>query len=429
MKSATARKSEPSRQSIEALQDQSQRCLQAQDLAGAERYSAEVLASDPENVTALNRMGVVAAMRGRLDDAVASFEKALVIDPHSSDARQNLDKVTAVLGTQKAAPDSLTESLRTLTELAERAKNDRELTAHVMTEAIALGTRLAAANRRECIDAVRLALKLQPTQLMGQVNLNNYLLYFGEKAVLADFAKDLTPAQLGTHLLVACFPKSGSTLLKRLLCEATGYPEAQFCSAFLQNEQEIYLPSVINGARTNLVIQQHCRATVPNLHILQALNIRPVVLVRNIFDVLLSWKEFLDGGAHINTFFPHYQDLSDEQRIALVVDDRAPWYLSFFAGWQHAEKSGQIGATWMTYEQLTADPEAALEGILEFYGVKADPVRLARATQMVNRNTGTTRFNKGKTGRGHTAFSEGQIEQIRRLAGYYPGVDFSLIGL
>ena len=48
---------------------------------------------------------------------------------------------------------------------------------------------------------------------------------------------------------------------------------------------------------------------------------------------------------------------------------------------------------------------------------------------MVNKDTGTTRFNKGKVGRGRNAFTEEQVAQIRRLASYYKGVDFSLIGL
>jgi len=429
MTSATARNDAPSPQSIESLHEQAERCFKAKDLAGAERYSAEILALDPGNVPALNRLGVVQAKRGRVDEAAAAFEKALALDPASADAKQNLDRIAPILSAQKAGTDALLERMRALSDLAERAKTDPGLVLQAMTEAVNLGRNLVMANRRECIDAIRLALAVQPTNIFGQLDLDSYLLRFGEKARLSDYTRELAPEQLGAHLLIACFPKSGSTLLKRLLCEATGFAEAQYCSAFLQNEQEIFFPRVLASARENRVIQQHCRATVPNLHILQAFGIRPVVLVRNIYDVLLSWKEFLDGGAHMNTFFTHYDTLTDEERFALVVDDRAPWYLSFFASWQHAAATGQIEATWMTYKELTADPEAALEGILGFYGIKADPVRLAKATQFVNRDTGATRFNKGKTGRGRAAFTDAQVQHIRRLAGYYRGVDFSLIGL
>lgn len=429
MTAATAKKDAPEAQSIEELDQQSQLYLQRQNFTGTAQCCAQILERDPDNLAALNRLGVAEAMRGRIPEAIATFEKALAIDPSRKDIKTNLDKLVTIRASQEGDHRSVQDSLRALADLAEQAKGDPELTVSVISEAMALGMRLSQANQRQCIDAIRIGLKVQSNPLYGQVDLNNYLLRFNEKAQLSDFSRDLTPEQLGKHLLVACFPKSGSTLMKRLLCDATGYAETQFAPAFLQNEQEIYLPLVLANARENRVIQQHCRATVPNLHILQAFNIKPVVLVRNIYDVLLSWKEFLDGGAHINSFFPHYDELSDEQRLALVVDDRAPWYLSFFASWQHAETTGQIEATWMTYRQLTADPTAALEGILEFYGIRADPVRLARATQMVNRDTGATRFNKGKVGRGRAAFTDAQVEQIQRLAGCYPGVDFSLIGL
>ena len=429
MTSATVRKARTSSQSIEALHQEAERCLRAKDSAGADRSNAEVLSTDPENIIALNRQGIIRAMQGRLDEAAAAFEQALAVDPTAINAKQNLDQIAAIRATQQASIADADDLLRDLTEQAGRATLDSAAALHVMQESTSLSKRLAQANRRECIDALRIALKVQPNLLHGQIDLNNCLLKFGEKARLEDFSRGLTPAQLGRHLLVACFPKSGSTLLKRLLCETTGFQEGQYCFAFLQNEQEIYLPLVLESATEDRVIQQHCRATVPNLHILQAFEIKPIVLVRNIFDVLLSWKEFLDKGAHVNTFFPHYGELTEEQRLGLVVDDRAPWYLSFFAGWQHAVTSGQIEATWMTYRELTADPQAALEGILDFCGIQADPVRVARATQFVNRDTGATRFNKGKVGRGRNAFTDAQVEQIRRLASYYTGVDFSMIGL
>ena len=429
MKVAAIEKDQNENSSVENLSALSLGCLQKKDFAGVLRYCTQILEQDQENVTALNQIGIAYAMTGRIPDAIDTLEKALAINPEASEIKENLLKLKSLSegGTSGSVPPD--EAVKSLAERAEKARGDPKLSLEVMLEASNLAKRLAEAGRRECIEAMRVSLGLQTTTLFGQVNLHNYLLRFGEKAKLEDFARNLAPEQLGRHLLVACFPKSGSTLLNRLLREVTGFAEAQYCFAFLQNEQEFYLPLVLASATDNRVIQQHCRATVPNLHIMQAFNIKPVVLVRNIFDVLLSWKEFLEGGAHINTFFPYYADLSDEERMALVVDDRAPWYLSFFASWQYAQKAGQIDCIWQTYEQVTAAPEAALESILEFYGIKADPIRLARATQMVNKDTGTTRFNKGKVGRGRNAFTEEQVAQIRRLASYYKGVDFSLIGL
>jgi len=429
MKTATAEKQASPGESIAALMEKSALAVQQNDLAGAARTCVQILAVDPNNVAVLNRLGVVEAKRGNLGGAIIHLKTALAVDPGNVEVKGNLAQLQMLQGSQKAEADPLLDALRAYTELAEQVRGNPTLAGGLITQSIQLGAKLAQANRRECIDALRLALRFRPQPLLGHVDLHNYLWRFGERARLDDFTREITPDQLGKTLLVACFPKSGSTLLKRLLCEATGFGEAQFVSGFLQNEQETYLPAVLHGARANRVVQQHCRATGPNVHLLQAFGIRPVVLVRNIFDVLLSWKEFLDGGATLNTFFPNYHRLSDEQRLALVVDDRAPWYLGFFAGWQHVVTTGLIDGHWMTYESLTADPRAAIESILAFYGITPDPARLARAAGLVNRDRGSTRFNKGVVGRGLAAFSEAQVAQIRRLAGLYPGADFSLIGL
>ena len=83
----------------------------------------------------------------------------------------------------------------------------------------------------------------------------------------------------------------------------------------------------------------------------------------------------------------------------------------------------------MTYERLTSDPKSAIESILKFYGLEPDPARVAKAAALVSNKQGSTRFNKGVVGRGRDAFTEAQVAQIRRLATYYPGTDFSMIGL
>jgi tetratricopeptide (TPR) repeat protein len=431
VKPATANNQTQASQSVEALIEKGQRSLQQSDLQAAERDIAKALALDPHNAHAFNVLGFVHAACGRIDDAVSHFRAAVAINPEYPNAQANLAKMLGVLAERDRESASLLNDLRllTLTESANAVNGNERLVPTLINRAKNIGEQLFALKRRGCIDAARVALRLRPDQLLGHINLNNYLSAFGERARLEDYARDLCADQLGKHLFIACFPKSGSTLLKKVLCEATHFGEAHFVSAFGQNEQEIYLPSLLNGARQDLVIQQHCRATGPNLHLLQAFGIRPIILVRNIFDVLLSLKEFFDGGAFVDTFFPNYRLLSEEQRYALVVDDHAPWYISFFAGWQRAVANGQIDGFWLTYGSFIADPRATIEAILKFQGIEVDSTRVARALELLGRKHSDTRFNRGVVGRGSAAFSGAQVEQIRRIAAYHPDVDFSLIGL
>ena len=81
------------------------------------------------------------------------------------------------------------------------------------------------------------------------------------------------------------------------------------------------------------------RPSDSNVRLMQGFAIRPIILVRNIYDVLLSYKEFHDRYAGEISFYERYDALAETQRFDVMVDDRAPWYLGFFAGWQRAVRS------------------------------------------------------------------------------------------
>ena len=173
----------------------------------------------------------------------------------------------------------------------------------------------------------------------------------------------------------------------------------------------------------------HVRASDSNIRLLQAFAIRPVILVRNIFDVLLSFKEFHDRHAKEISYYDTYDSLDEQQRFNLIVDDRAAWYIGFFAGWQRAVRSGRIDGLWLTYEELIQDKVGKLEEILRFYGLDQPREVIAQAVERSNTQKVATHFNKGVAGRGEFSFTDDHRAQIKRIAGYHPDIDFSLIGL
>lgn len=414
---------------IRHLLEQGIRNLEHGDHVAAERGFTEVLRREPHNAFALNGLGATAMMRANATEAVERFRAALAADPSLTMARENLAKALIVLAQQAAAVDDPLEAWFHLREAGSHVSGNPALRDTAAMEACALGKALVAIGRREAIDAVRLAISLAPNRIDARVDLDLFLSNFGEKALLSDYAPELTSQQLGRIFLIACFPKSGSTLLKRLLMATTGFAEGHLVSAYRENEQDIYLPNLRRRATHNQVVQQHCQPTAPNLHLLQAFGVRPIILVRDIFDVLLSWKEFLDIGAYQNTFYRAYAALPDAQRFDLVIDDRASWYISFFAGWQRAVESGQIVGLWLTYDELIAEPRRAVERICEFQGIAPNGPRLEQTIAEMKSGQGRTRFNKGISGRGRAAFSDAQIAQVRRVAAYHPDVDFTRIGL
>lgn len=262
------------------------------------------------------------------------------------------------------------------------------------------------------------------------VNLMTALSTSGRPAVLTDFTTEITCEQLGRHIFIACAPKSGSTFLKGLLTGVTKYRDAFMVYSAQQFEQDLYLPTLREIARLDTVTQQHCRASDANVQMMQGFGIRPVVLVRNIYDSIVSLLDFYNEGASLYSYFrADYPSLDEETKIDLLIDNFVPWYFQFVASWTAVEKRKALEIMWLTYEELIADKPASVQRVLEFYGLGAPLRGVQQKIKETESEKRKTRFNKGIAGRGVAALNERQKEKIRGFARYYPNTDFTRIGL
>jgi len=163
---------------------------------------------------------------------------------------------------------------------------------------------------------------------------------------------------------------------------------------------------------------------------MQAFGIRPVVLVRNIFDSVMSLLDFYNKGAfHTSYYRADWQSLDEPTKIDLLIDNVIPWYFQFVASWELADKQKRLEVYWLTYEDLVADKPSSVLKVLEFYGLGASRRGVEERISEVESERQKIRFNKGVLGRGKSGLDEGQREQIRRLTRYYPSTDFARIGL
>ena len=283
--------------------------------------------------------------------------------------------------------------------------------------------------KKESLLCSRKAISAHPAP-GSYVNLTNSLSATGERAQLSDFTTEITPDQLGQHIFIACVPKSASTFLKNLLVNLTGYRDLFAVYAAGQTEHEIYLPILRESAHCDTVTQQHCRASDANVHLMQGFAIRPVVLVRNIFDSVMSLLDFYNKGAFQTSYFrADWPKLDEETKLDLIIENVIPWYFQFFASWDLAEKQKRLEMYWLTYEEFVADKASSVLKVLGFYGLGAPRRGVEQRIRETESEKGSNRFNKGVTGRGRSGLSERQKEQIRRLTRYYPSTDFALIGL
>lgn len=275
----------------------------------------------------------------------------------------------------------------------------------------------------------RKAIAIQPCPSY-YVDLTNALAFTRKKAELRDYTRAYKREFLGRHIFVTCSPKSGSTFLKNVLVGVTGFRDLFTVYAALQNEHEIDMPQLAKFGNVNTVTQQHARASEANIQLMQAFGIRPVVLVRNIFDTVISLLDFYRQGFTFSTFFDRdgFLAFGEEQQIDLLIKYAVPWYFQFVASWQRAEKDGRVEVHWLTYEKMVNDKTAAVERILKFYGILIPREKIEEQIEQIESDRDENRINKGVAGRGQAGLSLSQKEAIISLSRYFPSTDFSGLG-
>jgi len=276
----------------------------------------------------------------------------------------------------------------------------------------------------------RRAIAIQPCPSY-YVDLTNALAFTKKSAQLRDYTRDYLQSDLGHHIFIACAPKSGSTFLKNVLVGVTGYRDLFTVYAALQNEHEIDMPQLAKFGNINTVTQQHARASEANIQLMQAFGIKPVVLVRNIFDTVISLLDFYRQGFTFSTFFERDDFLGgdEQQQINLLIDYVIPWHFQFVASWRRVERDRRLEVQWLTFEDMINDKPAAVESILSNHGISVPEAVIEEQVVLVERNKDKNRINKGILGRGDSILSSSQKDKIAGLGRHFPSTDFGCLGL
>jgi len=243
-------------------------------------------------------------------------------------------------------------------------------------------------------------------------------------------------AYSGRHVLIACFPKSGSTFVSRNLADLFDYKFICLTGGErnrempVSNEQNLVEERIREIGYQHTVTQAHCPASDCTLHLMAKYKFQVVVLVRNIFDVCMSLSDHyvrdIDPRQPIAVVDEGFAGMSEPDRLDFIIDMMMPWYFKFYVSWCMAEHQGYQTFLWATYEDMVHDPVGFFEELTTFVGVPCD--RSAIEQKVDIKNQPPKRFNKGIVGRGH-ALSAAQRARIIHYASYYPSVNFHRIGL
>jgi hypothetical protein len=237
-----------------------------------------------------------------------------------------------------------------------------------------------------------------------------------------------------TNIFLAAMPKSASTFLHRALVRVTGFENVYFASAYRNIEQELYVPRIIDNYNVDSVTQQHPRANQVNLEIMSLYGIRPVVLIRNIHDVIVSMRdhlirERLDNlpGLYVPTDF---RDSTEEVQFDFLVTYAGPWLVSFYASWMKAREAGELDMLWLNYADAASDWNSTISKVLEFYRIARNDSEIEAAlAELGTTDKAKLRMNQGVAGRGEQELSLPQQQRIGLMAKAYADIDFSPAGI
>ena len=90
------------------------------------------------------------------------------------------------------------------------------------------------------------------------------------------------------HVLIACFPKSGSTYLRTIIANLPNMVPVTLTTGYDRREQELSIEQLIFNHKKNYVASHHTRYSLITQKLMDDFEICPIVLVRNIYDVIIS---------------------------------------------------------------------------------------------------------------------------------------------
>ena len=228
------------------------------------------------------------------------------------------------------------------------------------------------------------------------------------------------------RVLLACMPKSGSTYVCKIFAQLPGFVEAVLVPGYGRREQELCHERLLAYAATpeSFIAQHHVRYSHVTRSYIEEFSLEPVVLVRNVFDVVPSLIDHhrLDSTVYPAAFAPEECAGWDFERAAAFVTYMAiPWYFNFFVSWTACQEKILV-----TYEDVILDAIGVMRRICDFWRI--DVPRRDIAEAVLRADALPTRKNLAVRGRGD-ALPQTCKRHIRNMAAFYSGTDFSSIGL
>lgn len=160
------------------------------------------------------------------------------------------------------------------------------------------------------------------------------------------------------HIWLVCAPKSGSTWLTRIFKDVLRWRSVALVPSFGNREQELDLsPLLAKGTKGHLITpHQHCRYSSYSHEVIDALDSKVILQVRNLFDTVMSFYDHIENdektfpGGFMNQ--QSWDALDEDTRRSYLVDLVVPWYFIFYCGWVTSSLYTEGRIRMVTYNDL-----------------------------------------------------------------------------
>lgn len=234
-------------------------------------------------------------------------------------------------------------------------------------------------------------------------------------------------------LLLAFAPKCAGTYFRQAAIHAVGGQLIRMCHAQGGRDGTLYLPNVVASCLDDTapvtVTHLHMQALTANRRLIETLGLRPVIMIRNIADMLASFLDMLEvdpvaRAEGLNCQVPvNFCGLDRCDKLDFMIDVVAPWYASYFATWKDFVDEAPGTVCVLRYQDFCRDPAEALRTAVTHAGFITTLFRCRQSLDAVWREKESHRYNKGVTGRGGDYFSPPHFARLAKLLSYYPQLD------
>lgn len=247
----------------------------------------------------------------------------------------------------------------------------------------------------------------------------------------ADYLRGLGRSR--PSVLLAFPPKAAGTFFRSAVIVAINGQLLRTAHANGGRDSAFYMPTFIlyyagNTPAATMVSHVHMQALPANRHFIEAFDLKPVIMVRSIPDMLASYCDMLEADPAtpdnwLNMLLPSgFAQMDLATRADFLIDMVGPWYASYFATWFDYAAAAPERVCILHYRDFAADSATALEKVLAHSGVPRSPAECRLAIKNVWSERTQFRYNKGVEGRGRQRFTPEQLARLGRMLDYYPGL-------